>query len=125
MKTYRANLAILTDTPNKKDVIIRPAPCPPVEVRPTELSVSNIENLKRNPYAVYAKYILNLRPLNNLGTPNKAIIYGNVVHFVLSDFLKKNPNSQDKKALITSFKKEIKKTILGLADHVLYLSQVE
>ncbi|MBR6231884.1 MAG: PD-(D/E)XK nuclease family protein [Alphaproteobacteria bacterium] len=125
LKTYQANLATLLDSPNQKEEIVRPAPCPPVEVRPTELSVSNIENLKRNPYAIYAKYILKLRPLNDLGNPNNAIIYGNVVHEVLSKYLKENPYADDKEKLITSFKNEIKKTVLGKADQLFYTSQFE
>lgn len=125
LKTYQANLATLVDTPEKTQEVIRPAPCPPVEVRPTELSVSNIENLKRNPYAIYAKYILKLRPLNELGNPNKAIIYGNVLHDVLSKYLEKTPYADDKKTLINSFKNEIKKTILGKADQVFYSCQFE
>ncbi len=123
--TYQANLAILTDTPSQKDEIIRPAPCPPIELRPNELSVSNIETLKRNPYAIYAKYILNLYPLNDLGNPNKAIIYGNVVHKILAEFLKKTPYQEDKTPLILSFKKEIKKTVLTKADQLFYISQFE
>ena len=125
LKTYQANLACLVDEPKQKDKIVRPAPCPPVEVRPTELSVSNIENLKRNPYAIYAKYILNLRPLNDLGNPNNAIIYGNVVHDVLSNYLKENPYADSKEKLMTSFKDKIKQTVLGKADQLFYVSQFE
>ena len=125
LKTYQAHLASLIDTPLQKEEVVRPAPCPPVEVRPIELSVSNIENLKRNPYAIYAKYILKLRPLNELGNPNKAIIYGNVVHEVLSQYLKDTPYANNKEKLINSFKSEIKKTVLSKADQLFYLSQFE
>ena len=125
LRTYQANLAALIDTPNKKEEVIRPAPCPPVEVRPTELSVSNIENLKRNPYAIYAKYILKLRPLSDLGNPNKAIIYGNVVHEVLSQYLTKTPYDNNKEKLVNSFRNEITKTVLGKADQLFYISQFE
>ncbi|MGN0919559.1 MAG: PD-(D/E)XK nuclease family protein [Alphaproteobacteria bacterium] len=125
LKTYQANLAILMDAPLKKEEVVRPAPCPPVEVRPTELSVSNIENLKRNPYAIYAKYILKLRPLNDLGHPNKAIIYGNVVHSVLSEILNSTPNIEQKEEILALFKKEIQKTVLSEADKLFYISQFE
>ena len=125
LKTYQAHLAALMDTPTTKEEVLRPAPCPPAEIRPTELSVSNIENLKRNPYAIYAKYILRLRPLNELGNPNKAIIYGNVVHEVLSRYLENTPYADDKEKLLSSFKSEIKKTVLGIADQLFYTSQFE
>lgn len=125
LKTYQANLATLIDTPAQKDEIVRPAPCPPLEVRPVELSVSNIENLKRNPYAIYAKYILKLRPLNDLGNPSKAIIYGNVVHNVLSQIVQNDPYTEDKDKILSLFKGEIQKTVLGKADQLFYLSQFE
>ena len=125
LKTYQAHLATLMDTPATKEEVVRPAPCPPVDIRPTELSVSNIENLKRNPYAIYAKYILKLRPLNELGNPNKAIIYGNVVHRVLSKYLEESPYADDKEKLTNFFKNEIKKTVLGMADQLFYISQFE
>ena len=44
----------------------RPAPIPPLELRPTQLSVTNIERLMCNPYGVYARYILKLYPLDEL-----------------------------------------------------------
>ncbi len=34
----------------------RPAPRPPVELRPKALSVTRIETLRRDPYAIYAEY---------------------------------------------------------------------
>ena len=36
----------------------RPAPCPPVELRPRKLSVTRVETLRRDPYAIYAESIL-------------------------------------------------------------------
>ena len=41
----------------------RPAPRPPVELRPKGLSVTRIEILRRDPYAIYAEHVLRLRPL--------------------------------------------------------------
>ena len=40
----------------------RPAPKPPVEKRPRSLSVTRIETLRRDPYAIYAERILKLQP---------------------------------------------------------------
>jgi RecB family exonuclease len=39
----------------------RPAPCPPIEARPRQLPVTAIDLWRRDPYAIYARYILNLR----------------------------------------------------------------
>jgi ATP-dependent helicase/nuclease subunit B len=42
----------------------RPAPRPPVDLRPHALSVTRIETLRRDPYAIYAEYILRLKALD-------------------------------------------------------------
>ena len=42
----------------------RPAPVPPLHARPKKLSVTEIEVLRRDPYALYAKRVLDLRPLD-------------------------------------------------------------
>lgn len=40
---------------------LRPAPCPPVAARPRQLPVTAIDLWRRDPYAIYARYILDLR----------------------------------------------------------------
>jgi ATP-dependent helicase/nuclease subunit B len=42
-----------------------PAPCPPVAARPRKLSATHVEMLRRDAYAVYAKYGLRLRKLDD------------------------------------------------------------
>jgi ATP-dependent helicase/nuclease subunit B len=42
---------------------------PPVESRPRSLSVTEIETWLRDPYAIYAKHVLGLRPLDPLDAP--------------------------------------------------------
>ena len=44
----------------------RPAPRPPVDARPRKLSVTEIETWLRDPYAIYARHVLKLRPLDAL-----------------------------------------------------------
>lgn len=44
----------------------QPAPCPPVETRPRHLSVTRVETWRRNPYGIYAEFILKLVPLSPL-----------------------------------------------------------
>ncbi|UXN74336.1 hypothetical protein N8D56_03775 [Devosia sp. A8/3-2] len=46
---------------------MRPAPNPPVDTEPRQLSVTEIETLMRSPYDIYAKHVLRLRPLDALG----------------------------------------------------------
>lgn len=58
----------------------RPAPRPPVDRRPRELPVTGVERWVRDPYAVYARYVLNLRQLDRPGQSAEAIARGHAVH---------------------------------------------
>lgn len=64
----------------------RPAPVPPVSARPRELPVTAIETLIRDPYAVYARYVLNLRRLDPIGRAPDARDMGNALHAVMERF---------------------------------------
>ncbi len=64
----------------------RPMPRPPVELRPRRLSVTRIEMLRRDPYAIYAEYILKLAALPDTGQAEERRILGNMIHAVLADF---------------------------------------
>jgi ATP-dependent helicase/nuclease subunit B len=67
-----------------------PAPCPPLAARPRSLSVSDIERLIANPYAIYARHILGLAPLNALeGEPGGAE-KGQIIHEVLHRFARRH-----------------------------------
>ncbi len=62
------------------DYARRPAPKPPVERRPRVLPVTGVERWVRDPYAVYARYVLNLRQLDRPGQSAEAIARGHAVH---------------------------------------------
>ncbi len=64
-----------------------PRPCPPVARRPSRLSVTEIETWLRDPYAIYAKHILHLTPLDPLEQETDAADYGTLVHKGLHLFL--------------------------------------
>jgi ATP-dependent helicase/nuclease subunit B len=66
--------------------IERPRPKPPVAARPTQLSVTEIEHWLRDPYTIYAKHILRLRPLDAVDTPPGAADRGTVIHGAVGDF---------------------------------------
>ena len=61
----------------------RPAPTPPVELRPRELSVTRIERWLRDPYAIYAQYVLRLRALERPDASAEARARGVAVHRAL------------------------------------------
>jgi len=75
------------DTPDAPPrPVPRPAVKPPREARPTTLSVTQIETLLRDPYAIYARHILDLRPLDAVDTPPGARDRGTVIHGAIAEF---------------------------------------
>ncbi|WP_370301995.1 double-strand break repair protein AddB [Pseudooceanicola sp.] len=66
----------------------RPSPRPPVSARPRQLSVTEIKRLIRDPYAIYAKHVLGLSPLNPLAREPDALLRGIVIHGILETYIK-------------------------------------
>jgi ATP-dependent helicase/nuclease subunit B len=64
-----------------------PAPRPALAVRPRSLSVTEIETWLRDPYAIYARRILNLKALDPLEQSADAADYGSIVHAAIAAFL--------------------------------------
>ena len=64
----------------------RPRPRPPLDARPTQLSVTEIEHWLRDPYTIYAKHILKLAPLDAVDTPPGARDRGTVIHGAIGEF---------------------------------------
>jgi ATP-dependent helicase/nuclease subunit B len=69
----------------------RPLPRPPVELRPKRLSVTQIETLLRDPYALYAEKILRLKELDPLGGALGAGEFGSDIHVALERFVSSHP----------------------------------
>jgi ATP-dependent helicase/nuclease subunit B len=69
----------------------RPAPAPSVALRPRELSVTEMETWRRDPYAIYARHILRLRPLDQLDATVGPLERGTIVHKALEIFVTKFP----------------------------------
>jgi len=65
----------------------RPEPRPPLAARPTTISVTEVETLIRDPYAVYARRVLGLRALDPHAADPGAAERGTIVHAALADFL--------------------------------------
>jgi ATP-dependent helicase/nuclease subunit B len=61
----------------------RPQPAPPVEARPKKLSVTDLDRLKADPFAFYAKSMLKLRVLDAVDADPTAAWRGTMVHDVL------------------------------------------
>ena len=69
-----------------------PAPKPPVAARPRRLSVTEIERWMRDPYSIYAKHVLGLKPLDPLDQDVSVADYGMVVHKALQTFVALHPS---------------------------------
>jgi ATP-dependent helicase/nuclease subunit B len=74
------------DRPVKVEPIPQPAPRPPRATRPLKLSVTAIEDWLRDPYTIYAKYILKLAPLDPVDMPLSAADRGSAIHDALGEF---------------------------------------
>jgi ATP-dependent helicase/nuclease subunit B len=70
---------------------LRPEPRPPVDARPTRLSVSSVEQWRRDPYGLYARRILGLEPLDPLEAELSAADRGSKLHLALDEFLRAHP----------------------------------
>lgn len=81
-------LARALDAPSEVKHTDRPAPKPKCEARPSKLSVTAIEDWLRDPYTIYAKYILYLQPLDAVDTPPGARDRGTVIHNAIGDYTK-------------------------------------
>ena len=64
----------------------RPEPRPPVAARPDRLSVTEIETLVRDPYAIYARRVLKLEELDPLGRVPDYALRGSLIHQALAEF---------------------------------------
>ncbi len=83
---YAALAARLVDVPQGPR-LERPAPRPPVAARPKKLSVTEIETWLRDPYAIYARHVLRLRPLDGLDEEIGPLERGTILHRALELFI--------------------------------------
>ncbi len=74
------------DQPDEVKPIDQPAPKPPLAARPLKLSVTAIEDWLRDPYTIYAKYILRLDSLDPVDMPLSAADRGSAIHEALGEF---------------------------------------
>lgn len=88
--TY-VSYASAMDRPAKVEAAPRPEPKPPVALRPLRMSVTEVEDLFRDPYTIYAKHILKLAPLDQVDTPLTAADRGSAIHEALGDFTLNHP----------------------------------
>ena len=88
----------------------RPAPRPPVALRPRMLPVTGISRLIRDPYAIYARYILRLFPLDPLRPTPDALARGSTLHLILERFMRERGEETAEMAQLR---------LLSIADEIL------
>ena len=76
------------DDPHEYAPSDRPAPVVPAALRPTQISVTEIDRLKADPYAFYARRVLGLMPLDPVDADPSAAWRGNAVHDILERWWK-------------------------------------
>lgn len=76
-----------------------PSPCPPLKSRPKQLSVTEIETWLRDPYAIYAKHILKLKPLEPLEQEPGSAEYGSIIHDIFDQFMDQKPDFNNESTL--------------------------
>jgi ATP-dependent helicase/nuclease subunit B len=81
------------DAVDKQAPMARPAPCPGAALQPETLSITEISTLYRDPYAIYAKHILKLSPLDPLVGSVDARDRGEIIHAVLAKFVEQTQSS--------------------------------
>jgi ATP-dependent helicase/nuclease subunit B len=74
------------DRPERIAAAPQPAPMPPRAARPKSLSVTEIEHWLRDPYTIYAKHVLRLRPLDAVDTEPGAAERGSIIHAAIAEF---------------------------------------
>ena len=74
------------DRPATTRAIPQPQPKPPREARPLKMSVTEIEDWLRDPFTIFARRILDLRPLDPVDMPLSAADRGSAIHAAIGDF---------------------------------------
>jgi ATP-dependent helicase/nuclease subunit B len=73
--------------------IEKPRAKPPAAARLRRMSVSRVERLIRDPYAIYAEQILDLKPLPEMNDRLGAAQRGVLIHDILSEYIRRNPHA--------------------------------
>jgi ATP-dependent helicase/nuclease subunit B len=80
------------DAPGQYRPLPSPEPRPPLIARPRRLSVTQIETWLRDPYAIYARHILELKPLDALDADPSRADLGMAIHATLDEFVHRYPD---------------------------------
>lgn len=85
-----ARLAEAIDRPSEYAPAKRPEPSPPVALRPRRISVTEVDRLKADPYAFYARRYLGLMSIDPVDADASAAWRGTAVHDVLEHWARED-----------------------------------
>lgn len=88
--------ARMIDDPGEHQPERRPEPSPPIALRPTRISVTEVDRLKADPYAFYARRVLGLSPLEPVDADPSAAWRGTAVHGILEVWAQEDDCATDK-----------------------------
>ncbi len=78
----------LTDSGQTQDAAKRPEPVVPPELVPTRYSFTEVGRLRRDPYAIYAKRVLKLDPVDPFNTDPGVSERGTLYHAIVDRFVR-------------------------------------
>jgi ATP-dependent helicase/nuclease subunit B len=87
------------DEPDRVQPVAAPEPRPPLAARPRRLSVTAVETWMRDPYAIYARYVLGLSKLDPIAADPGAADRGQIIHAALDSFVRAFPDALPPDAL--------------------------
>ncbi|MFD1747238.1 double-strand break repair protein AddB [Rhizobium helianthi] len=85
---YRRWAQMMDDTPpeERQPLGKRPAPTPPADLQPKKYSFSEVARLRRDPYAIYARRILKLDPIDPFNEDPGASERGTLYHRIIERY---------------------------------------
>lgn len=90
---YAQGIALL-HRPEAMPELAPPSCVPPASARPRQLPVTAVDMWVRNPYHLYARYILKLRPLDALDQEPDASDYGILIHAAMELLTRRYPSGR-------------------------------
>lgn len=90
----------------------RPQPSPPLEARPKKISVTAVRTLITDPYAIYARDVLHLKPVYRLKIEPSYLLRGIKLHSIMELFVQAF-ESEDDQTEMEKFKKIAREELTG------------
>ncbi|MGJ3264597.1 MAG: double-strand break repair protein AddB, partial [Salinarimonas sp.] len=103
----QAALAARLDAAEPAPPLPRPAPRPDPALFPRRLSVTEIETLVRDPYAIFARRVLGLDALDAIAVAPGAAERGSLIHETFARFVEAHPNALPPRAVAAQHLRQI------------------